>query len=174
MNGLQSYFSWFTVLLLFVSLSVCDNNNYILTNPFQSSYFPDARSEESGSFLDQIGGFFTSLIGGASGPGNEYTDKHDLYLTSNVLNEFSSPSGSIQNSPVYQPWFIFDFFKYMFNNLKQGRYFFQDIGRLSTIYDTSIQLGQCLTTSGFIDPDLGKFTIDFDNCDFRSGLYPNL
>lgn len=100
------------------------------------------------------------------------SDTHDLQITENVLSEYGSPSGSKDDLPIKENSSIWES---VFGFLKKGRPIFDQMNFITTGYDTLLQMGSCMTTKDFYDPDLGQIILNKTrDCNIRCGEYCSL
>lgn len=116
---------------------------------------------EGNGLFSKIKNTMSWLVKPAKWISSDNSDKHDLHLTSQVTSKFESPTGNKEtvavNNNLYHK-IVNGFWKYA----KYLRYpaAYSNINFMSTIVDTLIQAGQCLTSGEFYDPDLGYFKMD--------------
>lgn len=98
------------------------------------------------------------------------SDKHDLYLTDTVLSQYNSPSESKTDLALSQSPTVWNSISSFFSFLKGGRKVFDQMNFISLAYDTFLQVGQCMTTDDFVDPDLGAFSLNKTrDCSIKCG-----
>jgi hypothetical protein len=133
-----------TTALLFSNQCFCNINDPI--------------PENDDGLLSNIGTFFSWLIRPALWIKPDSSDKYDLRLSSQITSKFESPKGSKNAIPNHSNIFS-KFTDGLWNVLKYGRYpaAYTNYNIITTLYDTVLQAGQCLTTGEFTDPDLGFF-----------------
>lgn len=167
--------SYLRVFLIFslVIYGYCDEvTDHSVVDPI-SSGFTQSQSSNSGwpsFFPSSAGNFMGWLFSPEEWTVDQNSDKHDLYLTNNVLNDHSSPYGNKGVTPADNNNPFYGWTTSFFDLMKQGREYVDLFNFWSLSYDSMLQLGQCMTTSEFYDPDLGMFAMNHTKyCNIKCG-----